>query len=183
METLSLIYYCKAGLGFVAGLICVAGWVLTDSLFSSVFQGASFAIIFYIITYYILKMKFVTKVEKPSKLLTTGIGVYFMTWIVSWILLTSLIISFSVPTALFVPPSNPTVGVNVTFNATGSYATKGHSLSYSWFFGDSQSWQVVNSPLINHTYTTAGVYSVSLYVTDSTGLISSTQTVLLDVKT
>jgi len=43
-------------------------------------------LMFYIITYYILKMKFIDKVEKPSKIVTTGIGAYIMTWLVSWML-------------------------------------------------------------------------------------------------
>jgi hypothetical protein len=86
METLSIIYWCRACLGVVAALICVVGWVLTITLFSSIIQGATFAIIFYLITYYILKIKYLTKVEKPSKIITTGIGAYFLTWIVSWIL-------------------------------------------------------------------------------------------------
>jgi len=92
METLNIIYWSRVGLGVIAALICVAGWALTNTLFSSVIQGASLAIVFYIITYYILKMKFITKVEKPSKLFTTGIGAYFLTWIVSWILFYTLIL-------------------------------------------------------------------------------------------
>jgi uncharacterized membrane protein YvlD (DUF360 family) len=98
METLSLIYWCRVGLGVIAALISTVVWVLTagpaltGGLFSSVIEGISLAIIFYIITYYILKMKFITKVEKTSKLLTTGIGAYFLTWIVSWILFYTLIL-------------------------------------------------------------------------------------------
>ena len=92
METLSLIYWCRVGFGVIAALLSTVGWVLTDRLFASVIEGISLAIIFYIITYYILKMKFITKVEKTSKLLTTGIGAYFLTWIVSWILFYTLIL-------------------------------------------------------------------------------------------
>jgi len=91
METLSLIYWYRVGLGVIAALICVAGWALTG-LFDSIFQGASLAVIFYIITYYILKMKFITKVEKASKLLTQGIGAYFLTWVVSWTLFYTLVL-------------------------------------------------------------------------------------------
>jgi hypothetical protein len=97
METLNIIYWCRVGFGFVAALICVAGWALTDSLFSSIFQGASITIIFYIITYYILKMRFILKVEKPTKLLTTGIGAYFMTWIVSWVLFYTIVLWLKYP--------------------------------------------------------------------------------------
>jgi len=48
------------------------------------------AIIIYVITYYVYKLLFITKVEKSSKLVTTGIGAYFLTWIASWALFFTL---------------------------------------------------------------------------------------------
>ena len=182
METLSLIYYCKVGLGVVAALICVAGWALTDSLFSNVFQGASFAIIFYIITYYILKMKFVAKVDKPSKLLTTGIGVYFMTWIVSWVLILSIVLSFTAPVAVFgYSPNHPVVGQTVTFDASASYDPNGRVTSYSWIFGDNQGLTGSNST-VTHTYAAAGNYTVLLYVVGNDGLVSPARSVVVEIK-
>ncbi len=53
----------------------------------------SVAILVYIIAYYILKWQFMTKVEKPSKVFTMGIGAYFLTWIVAWGLLYTLVFS------------------------------------------------------------------------------------------
>ncbi len=47
----------------------------------------SVAILVYLVTYYILKARFMTRVEKLSKLFTMGIGAYFLTWIVAWVLL------------------------------------------------------------------------------------------------
>jgi hypothetical protein len=49
------------------------------------------AIIVYIITHYVLKWQFIAKVEKPSKVLWTGIGAYFLTWIVTWTLFFTLL--------------------------------------------------------------------------------------------
>jgi len=49
------------------------------------------AIIVYILTHYVLKWKFIAKVEKPSKVFTTGIGAYFVTWIVAWVLFFTLL--------------------------------------------------------------------------------------------
>lgn len=51
------------------------------------FNGGSIAVIIYIISYYLLKSKFGTKVAKPQKILTAGIGIYFLAWIVLWALL------------------------------------------------------------------------------------------------
>lgn len=42
------------------------------------------AIIVYILTHYVLKWQFIAKVEKPSKVFTTGVGAYFLAWIVAW---------------------------------------------------------------------------------------------------
>jgi hypothetical protein len=170
METLSKIYWYRVGLGVAAALICIAGWALTNTLFTSIIQGASLAIIFYIITYYILKMKFITKVEKPSQVVKTGIGAYFLTWIISWTLLLSLILSPTVPTAFFTYSPD---GLTVTFNATASVPVEGRNIvAYSWNFGDNLG-NVTDNPTITHNYAIPGDYTVLLYVTDSYGLISS----------
>jgi len=88
METLSVIYWWRVGLGIIAGFICAAGLAFISSLL----LGISFTLMFYIITYYILKMKFMAKVEKPSKIVTTGVGAYIMTWLVSWILFFTMVL-------------------------------------------------------------------------------------------
>ena len=81
METLSTIYWIRVVLGIGAALICVALNV------EDIFTGISLGLLFYILTNYILKWLFIAKVQDSSKLLTTGIGIYFLTWIVAWILL------------------------------------------------------------------------------------------------
>ena len=53
--------------------------------------GFSIALIIYLASYYIIKLKFMNKVEKPRKLITTGIGSYFLAWIVLWILMYTII--------------------------------------------------------------------------------------------
>jgi len=59
----------------------------TESL-TKLMNGLSLAIITYILSYYIIiKRKFMLKVEKPQKTFTTGIGIYFIAWLVFWILL------------------------------------------------------------------------------------------------
>ena len=53
--------------------------------------GFSIALIIYLTSYYVIKLKFMNKVEKPRKLITTGIGIYFLSWIVFWALLYTII--------------------------------------------------------------------------------------------
>lgn len=53
---------------------------------TSFFNSASIAVLVYIISYYVLKPRFSTMVQKPQKILTAGIGIYILTWIVFWAL-------------------------------------------------------------------------------------------------
>ncbi len=78
------------------------------------------------------------------------------------------------PTAAFVfSPGSPQVNQAVLFDATQSTVAAGHTLSYAWNFGDSQTGTGVTP---SHTYTAAGTYSVVLKVTDNTTLQTATTT-------
>ena len=91
MKPLTLIYWSRVCFGIVAALISGVGNLASPELFKSLLQGVSMAIIVYILSYYVLKWQFVAKVEKPSKVLWTGIGAYFLTWIVTWTLLFTML--------------------------------------------------------------------------------------------
>ena len=72
------------------------------------------------------------------------------------------------PTAVFTfAPSNPTPGGAIAFNASGSQAVPGRTLTgFSWNFGDGTTGSGV-AP--TKTYPTAGTRNVTLIVTDNTG--------------
>jgi PKD repeat protein len=74
----------------------------------------------------------------------------------------------ALPTASFVTsPSSPVVNQTVNFNASGSQAEPGHSISsYDWTFGDGSSG---GGPIATHAYASAGTYTVTLQVTDDVG--------------
>jgi hypothetical protein len=95
VKPLQIIYWLRLGLGIVAALICT-GYAMVDTRHPpsiSVFMnGAVIAMLIYLMSYYPIKNKFINKVEKPQKLLTTGIGIYFFSWLVFWILLYSIIV-------------------------------------------------------------------------------------------
>jgi len=97
MKTLETIYWLRLALGITAALICTGYGLATDTIVKENFtlttfiNGLSLALITYIISYYVIKLKFSLKVEKTQKLITTGIGVYFLSWIVFWVLLYTLI--------------------------------------------------------------------------------------------
>ena len=85
MKPLTVLYWGRVGLGVVAGLLCAL--LRLDSLLS----GISFGILFYILTYYILKSRLIARVEKKSEVFRMGIFVYFLAWIVGWVLFYTLL--------------------------------------------------------------------------------------------
>ncbi|UCG36277.1 MAG: hypothetical protein JSV64_06600 [Candidatus Bathyarchaeota archaeon] len=95
VRSLTVIYWIRASLGVVIGLLCGAYLILSATSefydFFTLLTGLSFALLFYLATYYIIKFRFLSKVEKSSKLMTQGIGIYFFGWIVSWTFIISLI--------------------------------------------------------------------------------------------
>ena len=84
MKPLTIIYWTRVFLGIVAALICASLNILTAEM--GFFTGLTLAMLFYLLSYYIYKQFFIAKVEKPTKIFMTGIGAYFLTWIVTWVL-------------------------------------------------------------------------------------------------
>jgi hypothetical protein len=92
VKPLVMIYWLRLGLGIVAASLSTVLAMLSDELsYTTFINGLTVALAVYLISYYILKAKFVTKVEKQSKIMTMGIGIYFFTWIVFWILIYSIL--------------------------------------------------------------------------------------------
>jgi len=89
LKPLNIIYWSRVGFGVVAALVCLL-LIDVNKLANPLISGISVGILVYLITYYILKWRFMTKVEKPSKVFTMGIGAYFLTWIVVWVLFITL---------------------------------------------------------------------------------------------
>jgi PKD repeat protein len=82
------------------------------------------------------------------------------------------------PTAKFTfSPSAPITKADVTFDASLSSDSDGTIASYAWNFGDGSQGSGV---LVQHSYSEAGTYSVTLTVTDDRGLTASaSQTVVV----
>ena len=97
MSPLEKVYWLRLALGIAAAFVCagygIAAGVISNQEFplNTFFNSLSIALIVYIISYYIIKRKFILKVEKPQKLASTGIGIYFISWIVFWVLLYTII--------------------------------------------------------------------------------------------
>jgi len=84
MTPIVQLYWLRALLGIVTGSItaALAHFVFGGAIgFTSLINCISVAILIYLITYYILRGVFKSKVEQQSKILSTGIGIYFFAWI------------------------------------------------------------------------------------------------------
>jgi PKD repeat protein len=79
----------------------------------------------------------------------------------------------ALPVAFFTyVPVNPTVDSSVTFDATGSKASYGATIStFSWAFGDGSR---ASGPKPSHAYSKPGPYTVTLTVTETTGRTGAT---------
>jgi len=88
MTPITQLYWLRVLLGIVAGVITaiVAAlfYPLTD--ITSLVNSITVALLIYFITYYILKVSYKNKIEKQSKILSTGIGIYFFSWIAFFVL-------------------------------------------------------------------------------------------------
>jgi hypothetical protein len=87
------LYWLRVVLGVVAGALSGAfvlylNLPLTD--LSGLLDSVMFALLFYIVTYYPLRAIFSKKIDKPSKILTTAIIMYFFTWLLFFVVFFTL---------------------------------------------------------------------------------------------
>lgn len=94
MKPLETVYWIRFVLGVVAAVVCVGymigvyGMPFPQGWAPNIFLNSmSIAIIVYLLSYYAIKPRFKLKVEKTQKIFTTGIGIYFLAWLVFYTLL------------------------------------------------------------------------------------------------
>ena len=105
MRPLEKIYWLRLGLGIIAALVCVSYVIVVNGIPDTIdpfpadtslfFNSVSIAIVTYLISYYVLKMKFRAMVQKPQKLVTTGIGIYLISWIVFWVFFYTILVELA----------------------------------------------------------------------------------------
>ena len=71
-------------------------------------------------------------------------------------------------------PGNPLINQTVTFNASDSTDQDGNITNYEWDFGDEGNITNTTEPITNHTYASAGTFTVNLTVTDDEGATNTT---------
>jgi len=91
------VYWLRFGFGILAALVCIGYGVAANAISSTTFSvnillnGVSIAIIVYVLSYYVIKAGFRLKVQKTQKLFTTGIGIYFLSWVTFFALLYTIL--------------------------------------------------------------------------------------------
>jgi hypothetical protein len=88
------LYWIRVALGIIAGAVSAAIAALFGNINDSTWlvNSITMALIIYFITYYALKAVYNGKIEKVSKILSTGIGMYFFTWITFFVLFYTIIL-------------------------------------------------------------------------------------------
>jgi hypothetical protein len=88
MTPITQLYWIRVSLGITAAAITaiLAGFMgaLTD--ITTLVNSITIALLVYFVTYYILRAAFKTKITVQSKILSTGIGMYFFSWIAFFVL-------------------------------------------------------------------------------------------------
>jgi hypothetical protein len=95
MTPIVKLYWIRVLLGIVAGAIAAVAATF-QSLYdlTTLINSITVALLVYFISYYILRAVFKSKIEKQSKILSTGIGIYFFSWIAFFVLSYTVIAVF-----------------------------------------------------------------------------------------
>jgi hypothetical protein len=113
MKPLSIIYWTKVLSGALVGLLSGALGAAAGNLSIgfNLFNGISIALLVYLLIYFVYKRLFLAQVGKTTKLLSTGIGGYFMAWVVIFALVFTLLSPMVTITS---PASSESFGVGQT---------------------------------------------------------------------
>ena len=91
MTPIVQLYVIRVILGIVAGAVTAAVAVFLGGAaglydLSTLLNSITVALLIYFITYYIFRGVYKTKIPTVSKILSTGIGIYFFSWIAFFVL-------------------------------------------------------------------------------------------------
>lgn len=88
MTPVAQLYWIRSVLGIIAGafsaLLAFLMGNATD--INALVNSITIAIIVYLASYYLLRAYYKNKIEKQSKILSTGIGMYFFAWLPFFVL-------------------------------------------------------------------------------------------------
>jgi len=82
------LYWIRTALGIIAAALSAVVAFLIGNMtnIDTLVNSFTIALIIYLLSYYILKPLFQKKIEKQSKILSTGVFMYFLAWLPFFIL-------------------------------------------------------------------------------------------------
>jgi len=87
------LYWIRVASGIAAGAVSAIVAFLIGNLtdITTLINCFTIALIIYLASYYVLKPMFKDKIEKQSKILNTGVAMYFFAWLPFFVLFFTLI--------------------------------------------------------------------------------------------
>jgi hypothetical protein len=93
MTPVTQLYWARVATGIVAAVITAILALFQPMMeITTLINSITVALLVYFITYYIFRAVYKTKIEKQSKILSTGIGMYFFSWLAFFVLFYTIII-------------------------------------------------------------------------------------------
>jgi len=82
MTPVTQLYWVRVCLGIIAALVSAVFAIYQPMLeITTLINCITVALLIYFVSYYALRASYRAKIEKQSKILSTGIGMYFFAWI------------------------------------------------------------------------------------------------------
>lgn len=88
MTPIVQLYWIRTALGITSGLLSaiVAVAIGGASDITTLVNSFTVALVVYLASYYVLKAVYKTKIEKQSKILSTGVAMFFFAWLPFFVL-------------------------------------------------------------------------------------------------
>ena len=82
------LYWIRTALGIISGLLSAAVAFLIGNMtdITTFINSFTIALIVYLLSYYVLKAVYQNKIEKQSKILSTGVLMFFFAWLPFFVL-------------------------------------------------------------------------------------------------
>ena len=88
MTPIVQLYWIRTALGIIAGALSAVVAFLIGNMtnITTLVNSFTIALIIYLVSYYVLKAVYKNKIEKQSKILSTGVLMYFFAWLPFFVL-------------------------------------------------------------------------------------------------
>ncbi len=93
MTPITQLYWIRTALGITSGAVsAVVAYLLGNwTSITTLVNSFTIALIIYLASYYALKAVYQNKIEKQSKILSTGVAMFFFAWLPFFVLFFTLI--------------------------------------------------------------------------------------------